>query len=293
MAIFSRLIPTLASAYGLQALCALVFVPQATEKYYDLCGALGFLSTTAVSLYYPALKSKYYLSQPGPLPSIKSFAPRQLLLSGCLALWSVRLGYFLASRAIKAGGDSRFDIVKHKPLTFTYYWMGQATWVFLVGLPIYLVNVLPARLHPALGVRDFLSLGLFASSFAFEALADYQKTSWRKAKDSKKHDEPFISSGLWSISRHPNYVGEVGIWTGIWALSTASLQSGYPIWVPLVAAASPIFTFLLTRYVSGVPPLERAGDSKWSADPRWEEYKRNVPIFWPFISHAQLLNSTS
>lgn len=77
--------------------CALVFVPQASEKYYDLCGALGFLSTTIVSLYYPALKNKYYLGKPGPLPGIKSFAPRQLLLSGCLTLWSVRLGYFLAS----------------------------------------------------------------------------------------------------------------------------------------------------------------------------------------------------
>lgn len=46
-----------------------------------------------------------------------------------------------------------------------------------------------------------------------------------------------------------SYVGEVGIWTGMWALSTASLQSSYSTWTPLVAAASPIFTFLLTRYV--------------------------------------------
>lgn len=84
-------------AYTPYAVCALLFVPQASEKYYDLCGALGFISTTYVSLYYPALKDKYYLGKPGPLPRIGSFAPRQLLISGCIALWSTRLGYFLAS----------------------------------------------------------------------------------------------------------------------------------------------------------------------------------------------------
>ena len=116
MAVFSKLLSPLASAYGFQAcklvqllhlvgasfddfaiVCALIFVPQATEKYYDLCGALGYLSTTFVSLYYPAMRDKFYLGKPGPLPSITSFAPRQLLLSGCLAIWCTRLGIFLAS----------------------------------------------------------------------------------------------------------------------------------------------------------------------------------------------------
>lgn len=28
-------------------------------------------------------------------------------------------------RAIKAGGDSRFDEVKHKPLAFSFFWFAQ------------------------------------------------------------------------------------------------------------------------------------------------------------------------
>lgn len=56
MAVFSRVVPTITTAYAVQALGALIFVPQQQEKYYDLCGALGFLSSTFVSLYYPALK---------------------------------------------------------------------------------------------------------------------------------------------------------------------------------------------------------------------------------------------
>lgn len=65
------------------------------------------------------------------------------------------------------------------------------------------VNSMPAHLHPRLGRGDFTSLGLIASSFLFEIVADHQKTVWRRDKLEKKHDEQFISSGLWSISRHP------------------------------------------------------------------------------------------
>jgi hypothetical protein len=74
---------------------ALIFVPQANEKYFDLGGAIGFLSTTAISLYYPSLKLKFWDGVPGPLPLLKSFAPRQLLLTAALSIWSVRLGSFL------------------------------------------------------------------------------------------------------------------------------------------------------------------------------------------------------
>jgi steroid 5-alpha reductase family enzyme len=68
------------------------------------------------------------------------------------------------------------------------------------------VNTLPVRLNPALGMRDYAAIGLYAGSFLFESIADHQKSAWRKAKDAKQHHEPFISSGLWSISRHPKYV---------------------------------------------------------------------------------------
>jgi hypothetical protein len=102
MPVFSRLLPVVGSAYALQAgakccnaiilvnICvsvfASVFVPRKTEKYYDLCGALGWMTTTFVSLYYPD-------DAPVGLPS---FAPRQLLVTAAVGIWSVRLGSFLA-----------------------------------------------------------------------------------------------------------------------------------------------------------------------------------------------------
>ncbi|KAJ3732126.1 DUF1295-domain-containing protein [Lentinula guzmanii] len=284
MAVFSRILPPLATSYAVQAIFALIFVPQRNEKYYDLGGAVGFISTTFASLYYPALKENFIQGKLLPLPPLSSFAPRQLMLSAALGVWITRLGSFLV-QAFKAGGDSRFDEVKHKPAQFTFYWLMQASWVFIVGLPVYLANTIPAKAHPPLGSRDYISFGLFLSSFCFEAIADHQKTVWRRKKDAKEHDGKFITSGLWSISRHPNYVGEVGIWAAIWSLSTTALQTPYfPRGTVAIAAISPIFTYFLLRKLSGVPPLEKAGDQKFGADPKWHEYKRNVPVFWPWSS---------
>ncbi|TFK99450.1 DUF1295-domain-containing protein [Pterulicium gracile] len=253
--------------------------------FFDFGGALGFLSTTFVSLYYPSLRAVYWDKTLTQLPPITSFATRQLLLSGALGIWSARLGSFLFARALRAGGDSRFDQIKKDPVHFSKMWFGQATWVFLVGLPVYMANITPANLHAPLGARDFASLSLVALSFGFEIIADAQKSAWRRAKKEKKHDEKFISSGLWALSRHPNYVGEIGIWTGMFGLASSSLWSGNflpPKTAGVLSTLSPLLTYLLLRKVSGVPPLEKAGDKKFAGDAKWEEYKKTVPVFFPW-----------
>jgi len=281
--VLSKLVPSVVSAYGLQALLALIFVPQQNEKFYDLGGACGWLLTTFLSLYYPALKARFWGGATTTLPSLLSFSPRQVLLSAAVGVWSVRLGSFLALRAIRTGGDSRFDQIKKQPAKFSFYWFAQATWVLLVGFPVYISNSLPASAHPPLALRDYLSLGMFVSSFIWEVVADAQKHRWRKARDNKQHEERFIRSGLWSISRHPNYLGEIGVWTSIWALSSKGLQTAYlPRWTPAVALVSPLFTYYLLRHVSGVPPLERQGNQRYASDPKYQEYKRRVPVFWPW-----------
>jgi len=60
-----------------------------------------------------------------------------------------------------------------------------------------------ATSQPPLGTSDYAAMFLTFSSFAVEVEADRQKTAWRRAKDRQEHSELFISSGLWSISRHP------------------------------------------------------------------------------------------
>lgn len=56
------------------------------------------MSTTLLSLYYPSLRAKFWDQLPGAvLPNITDFAPRQVLLTTLMALWSARLGYFLVT----------------------------------------------------------------------------------------------------------------------------------------------------------------------------------------------------
>src|SRR6266851_6956043 len=74
---------------------AAIFVPQANEKCYDLGGSIGFLSTTFISLYYPTLKARYWEGIDVPYPPHSSLAPRQLLLTAALVVWTIRLGSFL------------------------------------------------------------------------------------------------------------------------------------------------------------------------------------------------------
>jgi steroid 5-alpha reductase family enzyme len=76
-----------------------------------------------------------------------------------------------------------------------------------VALPVFALNAIPARLHPDLNWKDFLGIAVWITGFAIEVVADHQKTRWRKEKDEKKHNEEWISRGLWAKSRHPNYFG--------------------------------------------------------------------------------------
>ncbi|KDQ18309.1 hypothetical protein BOTBODRAFT_103750 [Botryobasidium botryosum FD-172 SS1] len=283
--LFSRLLPVLAFDYAYQTLGASIALPLRTEKFFDAFGLTGYLTTAGVSLYYPWLKERFWNGNAAAVfPGLAGHAPRQILLTACLVVWATRLGSFLISRIVKEGKDSRFDVIKHQPTVFARYWFGQATWVAIVGLPVWIANAIPAAAHAPIGRLDYIGLSLFATSFLVEVVADRQKSAWRARREQKKHSEQFITTGLWGWSRHPNYVGEVGIWTGIWALALPALSSPLvPYGLgPFIGTLSPIFTYLLLTKASGVPPLERSGDKKFGSDPKWQEYKRNVPIFFPW-----------
>ncbi|KAM0786977.1 hypothetical protein ACM66B_002395 [Microbotryomycetes sp. NB124-2] len=293
---------TIGTAFGIQAVAGAGAIALETEKFYDLTGSLTFLSCTFISLFHQPLRklnpvvvgssSPWSTLLQHPISTFQSLLqqklihPRQLVMSTFVILWSTRLGLFLADRAFKRG-DSRFDEIKKSPTKFAGAWFMQGMWVSLTALPVFAVNAVPAALQPRLGLRDFVAAGLWVTAFAYEVVADRQKSQWRAKKDNKEHDEKFISSGLWAQSRHPNYVGEVSLWAAQYLGSTTTLTSSLiagpvlPKWMWIAAATSPILEYGLIRYISGVPMLEESGDKKYGSDPKWQEYKKNVPVFWP------------
>ena len=85
-------------------------------------------------------------------------------------------------------------------------------------------------------LSTFLYIGsfLWVFGFLFESIADYQKRKFRSENKNK-----FIQSGLWSVSRHPNYFGEIVLWFGIALIAFPTLVG--PQYVSLI---SPLFVSL-------------------------------------------------
>ncbi|WWD16864.1 hypothetical protein CI109_101296 [Kwoniella shandongensis] len=275
----SRLAGVIGFTYAYQALFASYAVPNKTEKYYDLAGSTGFITSTILSLYYPTVRS-WFTSSPQALNfSLGAHHPRQLLVSAMMLLWAGRLGTYLFQRIMRDGSDSRFDDLKTRPLIFTGMWFGQALWVTLVGLPAYLVNSVPAAAHPALGLKDLIGVSIWAAGLGLEIIADREKSAWRAAKNDKKHEEKFISSGVWAWSRHPNYLGEVILQSGPPLLA---LTAPLPPTVKYLACISPFFSYVLLRYGSGVPPLEESAEKKWGKDEGWKKYRDQTSVLVPW-----------
>lgn len=162
------------------------------------------------------------------------------------------------------GHDSRFDSIRKSPAKFFAAFFAQATWVSLCLLPVIAVNAVPASTFaalPALGLTDAIGFLLYVGGLSFEVIADRQKDAWVQEKKQKKHDEDFLTRGLWSKSRHPNYFGESTLWTGIATVAGGVLASnagqagmglaggvGGTVLALSMAGVSPAFvTFLLLK----------------------------------------------
>ena len=68
----------------------------------------------------------------------------------------------------------------------------------------------------------------------------------------------FLCSGLWKVSRHPNYFGEILLWAGSFIISTSVLSYGE--WAVVL---SPIFISAILLFLSGIPLLEKKADERF------------------------------
>lgn len=208
------------------------------------------------------------------------------------------MGSYLFSRITSDDGkDSRFDKIRGSPPKFFGAFFAQATWVSLVLLPMTALNALPPTTFasiPWLTPGSALGISLWLFGFFFEVTADRQKSQWVAEKKAKKHSEEFLTRGLWSKSRHPNYFGEITLWTGV-AVTAASLLaskagqnalgwSGSPtarLGVVALAAASPAFTTFLLTKVSGIPLSEGKYDKKYGDRKDYQQWKKSTPVLFP------------
>ena len=231
-----------------------------TEKYFDFIGMVAYLSGILVALLLVYQRDSYL-----------SF--RTISLALMVSLWSLRLGIFLFQRIILEKEDRRFREVKHSFSGFLQAWIISAAWVCLTAANAFTAIINNNRES----VHLFFSIGfiLWTIGFSFEVIADHQKQCFKRDQKNKNN---FISTGLWSISRHPNYFGEITLWFGIALISYPVLEG----W-QTATLISPLFVYILLTRITGINLLEKKSNLKWGNNVKYQEYKRKTPILFPLL----------
>jgi len=238
----------------------LFFIPSyllKTERLYDLVGSSTYIVVTTIA----------YLSVPN-----KSVTDTILFLF--ISIWGIRLGTYLFSRILRDNDDVRFEKAKKNFFWFLQYWIGQALWVSITSCAA-VIAILKTEIN---SINNILILGvlIWVLGFTLEVIADLQKSKFKKNQNTNK---TFISTGLWSKSRHPNYFGEITLWVGIYIISFSSFSD-----IEFLTVISPIFVYILLTRMSGINMLEKIADERYGHLPEYIIYKEETPIlfinFW-------------
>ena len=229
-----------------------------TEKFYDLTGTLTYLSVTWYALY---MSSDKFTNLNGASIAIV------LLIS----IWAIRLGSFLFSRIHKDGEDKRFRTIKPSATQFFMTWTLQGLWVSLCSMCA--LTAISSESGVVVNAFYYLGVGLFIYGFYTEVKADNEKSKFRSVPENR---DKFITTGLWAKSRHPNYFGEIVLWTAIAVISLPSLSG-----LQYITLISPIFTYVLLVHVSGVRMLEARGQKQWGHLEEYKAYQKSTPMLFP------------
>lgn len=140
-----------------------------------------------------------------------------------------------------------------------------ALMVFGGLLPVWVVVIVRARPINAL---DFAAVVVTCLAILLEAASDSQMRQFLKEnRDSGKT----MDRGLWSVSRHPNYLGEILFWWGLWLFAMASYREFW--WV----VAGPVAITLMFLFAS-IPMIEKRMLQRRSD---YEEYRARVSMLLP------------
>jgi steroid 5-alpha reductase family enzyme len=225
-----------------------------TEHYFDLVGSLTYVTVTVFAVQQAI-----------------DFGLRQQLIAAAVMIWALRLGPFLFMRIKKAGEDQRFRKIKLSTPRFLLTWTLQGTWVFITAGAALAAIMTPNT--DALGGVFYAGVILWIIGFLVEVIADNQKSRF---KADPANEGRFINTGIWSRAQHPNYFGEIVLWTGVAVMAWPSLSES-----ALIFLVSPLFVALLLTRISGIPLLRKTAGARWGDDPEYQAYLKETPVLIP------------
>jgi steroid 5-alpha reductase family enzyme len=188
---------------------------------------------------------------------------RRGLVAALLLIWCVRLGTHIARRVTGASEDVRY--ARMRAAQGANFQRHLLSFVLIQGpfsAALAIAPLYAARLHdPAFRLWDALGIALALLAITGETLADRQMRRFRANPANKGK---VCDSGLWGVSRHPNYFFECLFWCTYPVLALTAHNA----W-SLLTLLTPVLMYLTLRFASGVPPLEDAMLAS-----RGEEYRQ-------------------
>ena len=211
---------------------------------------------------------------------------RQILVAVLVAVWSIRLGAYIAIRVARTKEeDTRYKLLKEEWGPTFGKRLFQLAIVQAPATALLCASIAAAALRPGEGLMltDYVGAVILAVAIAGEGIADQQMKTF---KVDKANRGKIMDKGLWGLSRHPNYVFE---WFGWVAYPVMAIDlfgpsggGGWPWgWAALIA---PIVMYLILTRLTGVPPLEAA--MLKSRGQAYADYQNRVGAFFPRPSKA-------
>lgn len=189
-----------------------------------------------------------------------------------VSLWALRLGFYLFQRIHTMQKDPRFDQMRNRLGAITGFWVLQAISILILSLPIIIIFQKPNIEFNAL---HGLGAAIWLIGWLLESIADAQKFNFRK---DPLNNGSFVEIGLWKGLQHPNYLGEILCWIGIFTITIPSLQG----WEWL-AILSPIWIITLLVFISGIPLLQKSAMSKYGHLESYRVYRKETAFLIPFV----------
>jgi steroid 5-alpha reductase family enzyme len=139
--------------------------------------------------------------------------------------------------------------------------------LFVFGAMIPLWPALASPNHN-FGVLDVVAAVVTFGGVALETQADRQMAAFTS---NPAHRGLSMDQGLWRWSRHPNYLGEITFWTGLWLFALASNPSWW--WT----VVGPLLIIAMFQGAS-IPMMERRSLER---RPSYADYQSRVAKLLP------------
>ena len=208
-----------------------------------------------------------------------------------MTIWGVRLTLNFARRNgyswkfWSGEEDYRWAILRQRP-EFQSIWawtLFNLLFISLYQMGLILLMTLPIVKSvggDSLGVWDVILAVLFVGLVIMQIVADgqqwrFQTEKYRQIREGETLNEPyakgFIDSGLWALSRHPNYAAEQAIWIVFYFFSVAAGGT----WANWSIAGS---ILLLLLFKGSSDFSESISAEKY---PAYKDYQKRVGRFLP------------